>query len=153
MNPKLPDKKFELLATKNKIRCIISMMFKKKKIINLKEYEFINNEIKKKSNFFENLLYMINNLKNKSNKIIEKIILVELRLNKKKRFDEGCFYNDNNISTSTYNYNNILINSSESSRESSPVGDSLLKAKIFRDIAHSRKERSLKSFAFNLKKC
>lgn len=146
MNHPKSDKRFELLATKNQIRCIISLL-KKQNTITTKQFNFLKTQIKKKTEFFENLLLMINNLESKTNKIVENIILQELE--KKTEFFE---VGENNISSSTYNYNSIFINDSQSSRESSPIGDSLLKTKIFRDIGSGEGRKSLKSFAFQLKK-
>ena len=139
------------LTPKKKLIIFFANLQSQKKITK-EEYTILINSIINKNPIILNIIRFIEERENFDENLITKIIFEQiLKISNTMEFEEienNMEIGNNNKSTSTWD-NNFSVNDSKSSRESSPIGDFLLKKKLEN---HYTKEnsKSLKSFKFKI---
>jgi hypothetical protein len=145
----LEDHTFEFLSEKKRLKLILSDLYKKK-VLSRTKYEMISNSLKNDIRYKKEILMKLYPINPKIKSLYEKEMIEIIKNSHNLKETENILEWESSSSQLTYNFDNIVINDSGSSRESSPVGDFLLKSKIYSEILHKREP--LQKFAFLLKK-
>ncbi len=141
------------ISSKQRLLIFMNNLNENKKL-SKEDYERLLNEVINKKQKILTIINLIEENKideNQLEDILKNNVLKELKQNEaeaENEFQENM--QNNNFSSSTFE-NNFSINDSKSSRESSPIGDFLLKKKLI-DHYTKNKPQSLKSFKIDLKK-
>lgn len=128
---------------------------KEQKKITKDEYTILINKIINKNPIFLNIIRYIEEREIFDENLIQKIIFEQIlnppnpmELEEVENNSNSESFQFNNKSTSTWEHN-FSVNDSKSSRESSPIGDFLLKKKL-KDYYVNENAKSLKGFKFKI---